>query len=612
MRQLFLLAGVPSFLIYYFWGFGILLSLYVAIIALHLVWRNLVNNGARKTLYVQVTEDEVAVKGAKPKSQNVCVVGVGVGGLACAKELVDEGHKVTCYERNASYGGVFYYANGKGGVYDNTILTISNYFMAFSDFPPTYGEDYHFWHHEKYYKYVEDYVAHFKLLEKAKFHFEVDVVAVEKQSNGKWKVTTQSVNGGAATSEIFDAVAVCSGAHQIPYIPDVPGVDFNLTATSDKGVLCCHSESYKNAVGDPRFEKKTVICVGAGETGVDVAYEIASVSKQAFLSVKRTPMVIPRAAWNVPVASDVHTSRSMLYMNHHYAHYLHTFDQWLKLITGNNALGQSLFKGSAGLGDPSAAKVADLALRSGGGVTDQFLTKNCNFIARMLDKKLLEKTVIKRVEGKTVHFTDGTKLDGIDTILFSTGYVTSFPFIPALPMLDQGVRSLYKHMFDPTLGESLAFIGFARPSSGGVPVACEIQARYFALMLSGTRKLPNNWVERIAVEADMENKQFHLTTLKTVVFYGEYMESLAHHVGCVPDLWSYLFTDPLLWMRLFYGPMLSCQYRLKGPHANPALTVKTLNSIPFCTPGFVTVGQSVASVLSWIGGAALSARAPSW
>lgn len=50
---------------------------------------------------------------------------------------------------------------------------------------------------------------------------------------------------------------------------------------------------------------------------------------------------------------------------------------------------------------------------------------------------------------------------------------------------------LYKNVFSPDIGNSLAFIGFVQPASGGVLTMSEIQARWFAELCKGRVKLPS-------------------------------------------------------------------------------------------------------------------------
>lgn len=57
-----------------------------------------------------------------------------------------------------------------------------------------------------------------------------------------------------------------------------------------------------------------------------------------------------------------------------------------------------------------------------------------------------------------ITFSDGTFEDGIDAVLFATGFEFSFPFLPGVQPVNRRVPGLYQHVFktsDPTL----AFIG---------------------------------------------------------------------------------------------------------------------------------------------------------
>ena len=45
------------------------------------------------------------------------------------------------------------------------------------------------------------------------------------------------------------------------------------------------------------------------------------------------------------------------------------------------------------------------------------------------------------------------------------------------------------------------------------------------------------------------------------------MDSLAADIGCKPNLWELLFTDPKLAVKCFFGPCVPFQYRLTGPGA---------------------------------------------
>ncbi|EDQ91383.1 uncharacterized protein MONBRDRAFT_913, partial [Monosiga brevicollis MX1] len=470
------------------------------------------------------------------------VIGAGPAGIVTAKELLEAGHDVTIFEKNDTFGGVFLYRDYKvcvcGGVYDGCVLTIGNYVMTFSDFFEP-GDKYRFWTAQEYWEYLARYIEHFGVERRSTVYYNHEVLTVARASQDTWSVTAKSAKG-KVHSAVFDHVAICNGAHQVPNQPRIKGAE-------SSPITICHSDSYKRAAGDARFEGKRVVCMGIGETGADVAAHVAQVASDAYLSMRRTPHVVPRNLWNLGFPGDASSTRAMFYCHHMWISALHSFDQWIRLVTSGPKC-QAFFKE-----------------RSGGLVVEQFLTKNDNFIPHLLDGSLKEKPDIDHIEGRRVYFTDGSFVDDVDTIIQCTGFVDSFPFLQDVDMPD--VRHLYKHMIHPDIGPSLAWIGFVRPGTGGVPACAELCARYFALLASGERKLPDDWRQRIAREANMEEDLINISSgrVKTLVLYGDFMEAMAQHVDCQPMIMRYLFTDPVFWLKLLYGAMSPIQFRLRGP-----------------------------------------------
>ena len=45
-----------------------------------------------------------------------------------------------------------------------------------------------------------------------------------------------------------------------------------------------------------------------------------------------------------------------------------------------------------------------------------------------------------------------------------------------------------------------------------------------------------------------------------------YLDEVACEFGCDVDFWNLFLHDFKLWRKLYFGPSLSYQYRLKGPH----------------------------------------------
>jgi hypothetical protein len=65
---------------------------------------------------------------------------------------------------------------------------------------------------------------------------------------------------------------------------------------------------------------------------------------------------------------------------------------------------------------------------------------------------------------------------------------------------------------------------------------------------------------------------------------------MAELVGCKPKMPSLLF-DPELYLKLWFGPQFSAQFRLRGPHSNPTQSEKFIRSFP------LTVSKSRIFVL---------------
>lgn len=82
------------------------------------------------------------------------------------------------------------------------------------------------------------------------------------------------------SSELFDAVLVCSGRFSEPLVPQFKG------ASTFKGKQF-HSQMYKTSTG---FENKRVLLVGLGNSSGDIAAELAHVCSQVY-----APMVNQRA-----------------------------------------------------------------------------------------------------------------------------------------------------------------------------------------------------------------------------------------------------------------------------------------------------------------------------
>jgi dimethylaniline monooxygenase (N-oxide forming) len=511
------------------------------------------------------------------------VIGAGLSGLVTIKELLDEGHRVTCFEREASEGGNFNHP--VGSAYDAMYLTTSQYFTAFSSFPPPLGQQPHHWSRQEYARYLRNFALEFQLLARIRFGTEVVKVRHVRDGGGNtFEVEHRDVKTGASTVSAFDAIAICTGPHAVrnPKLPSLPG------AAEFRGRIE-HAASYKSP--EP-YRGKRVVCVGFGETAADVAGQIAEVADSCWVSFRRYPAILPRylgkGAKRHP--NDLFLSRLAHALPRAVLNRLH-------LRRARRVLGAS----------PGTTRARDRLIAEwrikGGTPAHQSFQKNDDFVDSIVAGTLKVKPFgIERLEPDGVVFTDGSRVEA-DVVMCCTGFDESHP-----PTLVEGakpltVRELYKHAFHPDFGGRVAYIGWARPAQGGVPACAEMQARYFALLCSGTRAFPGPAALRRLIEKDREGEErsfYARPHLQTLCSYTPYMESLAELIGCRPRIRDFLF-EPKVAYRLLCGSNIASTYRLCGPHAQPELARRMILYLPVVHSVATVAGLSVLYALSRIG-----------
>lgn len=534
----------------------------------------------------------------------VCVLGAGPSGLTTIKQLLDEGHEVRCFEKGSDLGGIWQRNRDAAAdaeemkVFDSLLLTISCKLMSYSDFMPP--GDRVFWTHAQYRQYLDDYAAKFGLRRHLTLGARVE--EVRKGKDGRWSVTY--VREGERHTEVFDAVAVCSGPFQSPNLESVPDLD----RFSGEVV---HSSRYRN---NKRFVGKRVLVVGLAESGADLAREVSDVASECTLSIRSYSFLIPRMH-NAEYATDATATRSLVY-----DHFVRSVKQRFPVpaLHGDTPLERAafqLFAWGYGFTVGLYERLAALSSRPRGPAPEKnimgedfyplkldlacewtrenveainewnkrshnfasnwsqriLFSKNVSFIPNLVRGKLrLNDSGIERIEGSRVHFKDG-RAEDFDAILLCTGFSRDFSALGAdLAVKDNNVRNLYKHSIPPEHGGRLAFMGFVRPYTGGIPIVAEMQARYFALLCSGKHTLPADVEERIAREKKWEDEMVALspTHPETIPSQSMFIDGIAREIGCLMPL-SQLLREPRLLVRHWFFPFNQACYRLVGPHADP-------------------------------------------
>ncbi len=478
-------------------------------------------------------------------------IGAGPGGLACTKELLEQGlSEVICLEQAEDVGGVFAKA------YDSLLLTSSAPMSMYSDFWIGEGNEHTFWTKEEAVDYWKRYAEHFGVLER--IHFDSKVVAIIPQDDGSWKVET-------ATGDTFltQRVALAIGNNAVPSYPAWKNL---LT-----DVEYSHSRDYCNA---DKFKGKNVLVVGGGESGSDVALEASRVAKNCWVSLRST------TGWVAPrkrgiYAADISTHRGVWGLPRDYG----------------ATLSEAIHQAELSQKDPIHDVCVELnnKITAQKGVWGTYGTKTFSLPKAIVhhDCKVVGEIAKVEAGGKTVHTADGMTLSDLDAIAFCTGYKNYVSFLPdELKKTDP--RSLYKHMFHPKYGDKIVWIGWARPSFGSQFPIMEMQARYFALICKGERTLPKPAeMERIACldrATNLEQFEHNAHRVRSLVDYHRYIDDMAGLIGCEPPLWKYFFLHPRIWLRMVYGATQATQFRLQGPGSKESEAQKLMMKLPVSKP----------------------------
>jgi dimethylaniline monooxygenase (N-oxide forming) len=121
-------------------------------------------------------------------------------------------------------------------------------------------------------------------------------------------------------------------------------------------------------------------------------------------------------------------------------------------------------------------------------------------------------------------------------MVLCNGYTAQFPWLQ-IPGFDSNPRSWFLHCFPKNLGDSLFFIGYARPHQGGIPAMADILSRYVAQVVAGERKLPDDYAEQARQNGIAEREYYYISPdLHILVDYNAFLESVARRIGCEPRL----------------------------------------------------------------------------
>ncbi len=129
-------------------------------------------------------------------------------------------------------------------------------------------------------EYLERYAAHFRLGPR----FGEQATLVRRAADGLWEVEGRSATSGERTLRRAAAVVVATGYNHEPHIPHWPG-------EHAFGGTIVHAREYRNPTP---FLGRRVLVVGLGNTGAEIALDLAEASVPVTLAVRGPVNIVPR------------------------------------------------------------------------------------------------------------------------------------------------------------------------------------------------------------------------------------------------------------------------------------------------------------------------------
>lgn len=539
-----------------------------AVGAFYIVWlvRGFTGNSVNRRF-----DDAVETDGRPPAGRRrVAVIGAGMAGLVAAKELREQRHDVVVFERTTGPGGVWASSKARGGTaWGSTITSTGALNTTLSDSVTAVHDAGHdrFPHHldrQQFLDLLQRYETRHRVFDGA-LRCNAEVESMSRLPGDRWMLHVRDTETGTPTDEAFDAVTICTGLNNEPFTPTIEGQDRFAGPQ-------LHAQDYRPDDSE-RFAGARVLVVGMGETASDVVMDLIDHdADHVYVSQRGPTWVIPRDVASLP---PDHVETRLV-------HDGPMFHRWAMLLAGVAPFTLWPLLRHGRMRTHRFGHVFRILVRHHPRKWQLWRlasinwTKSDNLYFALDTGRATVMRDVARLEDRRAVFAEGTTYD-IDAVVYCTGYRPGSSLLPpvvpsthngsAAPPTPQSARDLYKLTIPPD-HPNVAVVGFARGQIGANTLSAELQARWWALVVSGRRQLPSpDEMRRHVAELRHDGRRFHQPTRTTPTFaYSVARED----IGCEPDMFELFRTDRRLWFAVLMGPICSAHFRLRGPHATPA------------------------------------------
>lgn len=393
------------------------------------------------------------------------IIGAGPVGLAMAAALKRHGIDYDHVEAAAGLGG-----NWHHGVYSTVHTVSSKRSTAYSDYPMP--DDYpEFPSGAQMLRYLENYARDRGIADRITYN--KAVARAEPLSDWRWRVRFAD-----GEERVYKGVIICNGHHWDKRMPTFEG------CFSGKLI---HSKDYHQPSD---LQGQRVLVIGGGNSGCDVACEAARVAVSCDWSLRAGVWLLPKIALGKPL-TDLSLWWLPVWMQRPILRAL------IKVMIGDYR--------RYGLPKPRHK------------LFERHPTYGTDALGYLKQGRIKPRPGIARVDGYTVHFTDGTSGE-YDMIVAATGFNNALPMLPPGLLETKGEAvGVIGGAFSENAKNLLA-VGFAQPRTGFGPVitpAADMYARLIKiqdrfedpigalLRFSGKEPMTSPYIDPVATRREL-------------------------------------------------------------------------------------------------------------